>query len=136
MACKVTFNSSKNAESSQLAVIMWSPCCSVGLSAFAMSMAETNMYLGYIIVLRFIIACMQSQSQQQPATKDASTVANGSAECGSQGAGGGGGAQPPGGDTKHMNGSVRRKCFKTVDHNGHCVQEHAQLQAKVLLSSE
>ncbi|CAB3230200.1 unnamed protein product [Arctia plantaginis] len=65
----------------------------------------------------------QSQSQQQPATKDASTVANGSAE--------GGGAQSPSGDTKHMNGSLRRRCFKTVDQNGHCVQEHAQLQAKL-----
>jgi hypothetical protein len=34
-------------------------------------------------------------------------------------------------EVRHMNGSaVRRRCLK-LDQNGHCPQEHAQLQFKV-----
>ncbi|XP_026741907.1 macoilin-1-like [Trichoplusia ni] len=72
----------------------------------------------------------QQQPQQQASTKEG-VVANGGSECGTQ-------TQPQSqtqaqapADARHMNGSLRRCRFKTADHNGHCPQEHAQLQAKL-----
>lgn len=69
----------------------------------------------------------QSQCQQQANSKEA-----GGADCSTQTqpaqaqTGAGGGA-----DARHMNGSLRRRCYKSADHNGHCVPDHATLPSKL-----
>nr|XP_049704027.1 macoilin-1 [Helicoverpa armigera] len=64
----------------------------------------------------------QTQAHQQAQTQSVSKEAGAGADCASHTQ-----AQEP----RYMNGSLRRCRFKTDGHNGHCPQDHSQIQNKL-----